>query len=132
MNDLAALLGGGAAPAAPLPADPSLAGPDPLMAALGGGMPADPMAMGGAPMGAPAPGQYASTDPAFVGSVLEQLLMAKQADHASLDAQAAAAIAGNPLMQALLAGAPVTPGAGQDAQGIAPMGDIAPDPSMPF
>lgn len=136
MNDLAALLGGGAAPAAPLPSSPA-PGLDPLAAALGGLGPApmggpDPM-MGGDPMGgmAPAPSPFPSADPAAVGSILEQLLMAQQADHAALSQMQSAALMGNPLFEALMSGAPLGPGAGQDAQAIGPMGDIAPDPSLP-
>jgi hypothetical protein len=134
MNDLAALLGGGAAPAAPLPSGP-LPGPDPLAELLGGGAPMDP-SMGGMPMdpmamgAAPAPG-FASTDPAFVQSVLEQMLMARNADHAALDAQATATLMSDPLFEALTSGAPVGPGAGQDAQAIGMPGDIAPEMVMP-
>ncbi len=111
MNDLAALLGGGAAPVAPLPSSP-----DPAL---------DPLA------GIPPEGQgaFPSTDPAFVGSVLEQLLMAKQADHMALEQQQNEALMSNPLLEALLAGAPLAPGAGQDAQAIGPTGDIPPDPA---
>ena len=133
MNDLAALLGGGAAPAAPLPSgpDPSLlagGSVDPLMAALGGGgdpMMADPMmAMGGSP-------QFPMTDPNVVGSMLEQLLLGQQAEHAMLAQQHQSALLGNPLFEALVSGAPLGPGAGQDAQAIGATGDIAPDPLMP-
>jgi hypothetical protein len=114
MNDLTALLGGGAA--APLPAG------DPLAAALGGAAPAGV----GAPPLAPAPSPYPSADPMVVGSMLEQLLMAQQADHAALQQQQTMAIVANPLFEALVSGAPLTPGAGQDAQAIAPTGDVLP------
>lgn len=137
MNDLAALLGGGAAPAAPLPSSPAPA-PDPLAAALMGGG-ADPMMAGPAPMdpmmgamgGAvvPAAPPFASTDPAAVGSMLEMFLMQRQQDHATLDQMASMTLASDPLFQALASGAPLGPGAGQDAQAISPGGDIAPDPA---
>ena len=124
MNDLAALLGGGAAPAAPLPSSP-VPGPDPLAAALmGGGAPVADPAMGAAP----APG-FASTDPAFVESLLGQLLAARQADHALLDQRATETLLQDPLMEALMSGAPLGPGAGQDAQAIGIGSDIAPAPA---
>lgn len=108
-----------------MPADPMA---DP-MAMMGGGAPPMP---GMDPMGgAPAPA-FPMTDPAVVGSMLEQLLMGQQAEHAQLAQQHQMALLGNPLLEALMSGSPLGPGAGQDAQGIGPgVGDIAPDPMMP-
>ena len=101
---------------APTP-DPAMGGVDPMMAALGG---------------APAPvSQFPSTDPQAVGSIIEQLVMMQQADQAALQQQQAMTLMGDPLFEALISGAPLGPGAGQDAQAIGSLGDIAPDPMMP-
>lgn len=121
----------GAAPAAPLPMSPD-PGLDPLGAALMGGGP-DPSMMGAPPMdpmmmGAPAPSPFPTADPAAMGGLLEQLLMAQQADHAALQQQQTMALVGNPLFEALVSGAPLGPGAGQDAQAIGPVGDVPPAP----
>jgi hypothetical protein len=94
----------------------------------------DPMAMGMAPPMDPMAamgGGFPSADPNAVGTILEQLLMMQQADHVALQEQQTMALLGNPLFEALASGAPMGPGAGQDAQAIGPMGDIAPDPLMP-
>ena len=61
---------------------------------------------------------YPTTDPGFVGSMLEQLVGAQQADHAQLAADQHDALVSNPLFEALMGGAPVGPGAGQDAMSL--------------
>jgi hypothetical protein len=121
---MAALMGGGA------PVDPAMGGMDPMMDPMMGGMPPAGPEMGGMPpMGGP---QFPTTDPGMVSSLLEQLLMAQQADHQSLQQQQTMALVGNPLFEALVSGAPVGPGAGQDAQAIAPTGMVDPAPAGPL
>lgn len=118
--------------AAPMP------GGDPLAAMMGSG---DPM-MGGAPapdMGGmppemgpdpamgmqPAGGNpYPTADPNFMAQMLGQLIEAQQMDQQQLQGDQQAALMGNPMMQGLLGGAAMGPGAGQDGAGIAMGGEL--------
>lgn len=135
---------------------------DPLMAALMGGAPAgpDPMMGGAPPMGmppmgvdpmagippelmqvaagaqAPAGPMYPTTNPDVMAEALSQIMSAQQMDHQAMALDQQAALTGNPIFQALIAGAPMGPGAGQDGQAIgAPTGDLPmPEPgvAMPY
>lgn len=136
---------------APLPGGMGAAPPggDPLMAALmgaGGPPPMDPMmgggGMGGIPpelmalmggAGAPPAGpMYPTTNPDMMAQALSQILSAQQMDHSAMAMDQQAALTGNPVFQALVSGAPMGPGAGQDGQAIgAPTGDMPmPEPGM--
>lgn len=85
--------------------------------ASGGGMPMPPSPpMGGGGVGNGNP--YPTTDPRFVDALLSQLLQAQQQDQAGLQQGQDAAVQQSQMMHALLAGAPMGPGAGQDAQSI--------------
>lgn len=119
--------------AAPMPqGDPAA-----LAAMLGGGgAPAgmDPAAMGGDPsMGMqPAGGNpYPTADPNFMAQMLGQVMEAQQQDQQQLQTDQQAALMGNPLMQGLLSGAPMGPGAGQDGAGI-DMGSQLPEPPQAY
>lgn len=119
---LAAMLGGG---------DPMMGGAPPMDPAMMGGMP--PEMMGAEPgMGmTPAGGNpYPTTDPNFMAQMLGQLLEAQEADKGQFAADQQAAMTGNPMTQALLGGAPMGPGAGQDGAGIAPGAELAPPPGV--
>lgn len=83
--------------------DPAAMGMDPAM----GGMPPEQT-------GSP----YPSTDPAFVDSLLEQLLSARDQDHQMLAQDQESAVQQSQMFQALVGGAPMGPGAGQDAQSV--------------
>lgn len=126
---LAALSPAGVAGAVPAPPFGDPAG-DPYAAE--GAAPADAEMMAAALMGAGGPSpemppmmppqgngpMYPTTDPGFVGGMLEQLVGAQQADHEQLAAAQQSALVSNPLFEALMGGAPVGPGAGQDAAAL--------------
>lgn len=118
---LAAMLGGG---------DPMMGGAPPMpMDPMAGGMPPE---MGGDPaMGmAPAGGNpYPTADPNFMAQMLSQLVEAQQMDQQQLQGDQQAALMGNPMMQGLMGGAPMGPGAGQDGAAIE-MGGELPAPPM--
>ena len=121
---LAAMLGGGDPMAGGMPPmDPAMMGGDP---AMGGLPPEDPAAMGMAPAGG---NPYPTTDPNFMAQMLGQLIEAQQMDSAQMQSDQQAALMGNPMMQGLMGGAPMGPGAGQDGAGIA-MGGELPAPPM--
>lgn len=130
-------MGGGAPPMDPAMMggmDPSMGGMPPEMMGMdpmGGGMPpgmpgGDPAAMGMQPAGG---NPYPTTDPNFMAQMLGQLLEAQQMDTQTFQADQQNALMGNPMMQGLMGGAPMGPGAGQDGAGIA-MGGELPEPPM--
>lgn len=79
------------------------------------GLPADPALGQPAPQ---APSPYPSTDPAFVDALLSELLAAREQDHSLLAQDQDAAVQQSTMFQALMGGAPMGPGAGQEAQGV--------------
>lgn len=121
--------------AAPMPGgDPAalaamLGGGDPMM---GGAPPMDPAMVADPAAGmTPAGGNpYPTTDPNFMAQMLGQLLEAQEADKGQFAADQQAAMTGNPMTQALLGGAPMGPGAGQDGAGIAPGAELALPPGV--
>jgi hypothetical protein len=130
-NAMAAMLGGGdpamggMPPMDPMAGDPMAGGMPPEMAGMPPGMGADPAA-GMAPAGG---NPYPTADPNFMAQMLGQIIEAQQMDAQQLQGDQQAALMGNPMMQGLLAGAPMGPGAGQDGAGIA-MGGELPAPPM--
>lgn len=99
--------------------------------------PPSPLDMAGAPPSGGVPGvdpsqgqagdpNFPSTQPDIVSQVLASLIQMQQADQQNLMGAQQAALMGNPLFQALVSGAPVGPGAGQDGQGIGPSGMTMP------
>ena len=135
---LAAMLGApaGADGAAPAPLPPAPVGapgaegmPPELLAALGGGA---PPAMGGMPPEAgmmPPPGAnpYPTADPNFMSEALGQIIQMQQMDAGKLSADQHTALVSNPMFEALMSGAPMGPGAGQDGQALG-----APSLDMPM
>lgn len=116
-------------------------GADPLAAAIVGAPGVDPhapsamgppsgippelaaMAMPGA--GQPAGPMYPTTDPQVMAQALSQILSAQQLDQGAMAMDQQSALMNNPIMSALMSGAPMGPGAGQDGQAIgAPTGDL--------
>jgi hypothetical protein len=98
-----------------------------LVAGLPGGAPPveepmpeglPPELLGGVPEGVPAGPMYPSADPAFYDQLLAQVMQARDADHAQLQGDQDAALQQSAMFQALIGGAPMGPGAGQDAQAI--------------
>lgn len=79
-----------------------------------------PELMGAMPpeAGVPAGPMYPSADPAFYDQLLSQVLQARDQDHAQLQGDQDEALQASAMFQALIGGAPMGPGAGQDAQGI--------------
>lgn len=135
MNPLAAQLAppapGGPAPVPPGaggagPGGPPPPGMDPMsMLAGAGGGPGGP---GGDPSqgGGPDP-HFPTTDPNFMAQALSQVIGLINNDQQQLGQLQHAALVGNPLFEALISGAPMSPGAGQDGQAIgAPSGDMPP------
>lgn len=71
-----------------------------------------------APEGVVPPSPYPSTDPAFLDSLFAQVLEAQQMDHENLAGDQQEALAQSAMLQALIQGAPMGPGAGQEAQSV--------------
>lgn len=82
-----------------------------------GGLGGDPGVGVAAPEGA-VPSPYPSTDPAFLDSLFAQVLEAQQMDHENLAGDQQEALAQSAMLQALIQGAPMGPGAGQEAQSV--------------
>lgn len=129
------------APLPPQPGmDPSMQDPAALAAMLGGGMPGmDPAMMGAPPMdpamgGMPAdPGMgmpmaggnpYPTTDPNFMSEMLGQIIETQRMDQDKLQDDQQSALTENPLFEALMSGAPMGPGAGQDGAAIGMGGEL--------
>lgn len=142
MNPLAAQLAP-PAPGGPAPVPPGAGGAGPGGPPPGAGGPPgmDPMSMlmsqGGPPPGPPGgdPSQqgggpdphFPTTDPNFMAQALSQVIGLINGDQQQLQQLQHAALVGNPLFEALVSGAPMSPGAGQDGQAIgAPSGDMPP------
>lgn len=117
-NALAAMLGG-------MGGDPSM-GADPAMDPAMGGMPADPGA--GMPMAGGNP--YPTTDPNFMSEMLGQIIETQRMDQDKLQGDQQMALTGNPLFEALMGGAPMGPGAGQDGAALAMGGELPLPPGM--
>lgn len=90
---------------------------------------------GGDPMGGLAPegpalpqNPYPSTDPAFLDQLFAQVLQAREADHQNLAGDQEAALAQSAMFQALIGGAPMGPGAGQEAQAVGINPTVLPAP----
>lgn len=127
-----AMLAAGAAPApagaapVPLPAGAGAMpeGMPPELAGLAGGM-GGPEEMGGA-----MPNPYPTADPNFMTEALGQIVQMQQMDQGKLAMDQQNALVANPMFEALMSGAPMGPGAGQDGQALgAPTMDL-PTPDM--
>lgn len=129
---MAAMLGGGAPPEmGPPPMGPEGMPPIPpeLMGLMGGGPPPGMPGMG--PMGPPPGGQYPTTDAEFMSQALQQIVQMQDMDHQQMAADQQAALTSNPIFEALVSGAPMRPGAGQDGQAIGPITGEMPE-GLPY
>lgn len=122
---MAAMLGGG---------DPMMGGAppmDPMMDPALGGMPPEMMSadpgMGMAPAGG---NPYPTADPNFMAQMLSQIVETQQMDQQQLQSDQQSALMGNPLMQGLMEGAPMGPGAGQDGAGLDMGGELPVPPGV--
>lgn len=114
----------GALAMAPDPAAPPL--PLEMGAPPPGLLPSGPLPPMSAPQGQGP--MYPTTDPSFMAELLMQVSASQQADHDRLAQEQQAALMSNPVMEALMAGAPMGPGAGRDGAALGAPSGVLPPP----